>query len=157
MKVPLIHALILLTSSFFCRLPSFPHQQIAGQLMVPLLLQKTFSLDKDSVEAVCSWVRTHWAKLVMVTLRKTSVLIRSNTLWVFMCMDTVGSRTRPDRIRVCLCACVCEFLTSSHQPLGRPLILSKNDKYNRTVMLMKTDRERARARKRQRGKDKGEI
>lgn len=52
-----------------------------------------------------------------------------------------------------LCVRDCEFLTSSHQPLGKPLILSKNDNYSFAVMLMKMDRNRVRAREGQREKD----
>ena len=58
--------------------------------------------------------RTCGTKLVTVTLLETSVLIRSNTLRVCVCMYRVGSRTGPDGICswvcVCVCMCVCVFV-----------------------------------------------
>lgn len=79
--------------------------------MVPLLLQRALSLDMDSGGKRCVAERTHCAKLVMVTL--LSVLIRSNTLRVFVRIESFHVRDPTGSVHECLCLCVrkCVFVS----------------------------------------------
>ena len=101
MKVLLIRLLILLTSSFFFFFLPFA---IFLSRVDCRPANGTFAASKGLFHLIRTACKTRVAertcgtKLVTVTLLETSVLIRSNTLRVCVCMYRVGSRTGPDGI-----------------------------------------------------------